>query len=68
MRQRVGLGHVAGAGANDDAQLDLPIGLERARRDAHVVVGAAECGDCFHEQYGLGGRLHAGLFGVVGVI
>ena len=59
---------VAGALADDDAELDLPVGLGGAAGDAHVVVRADQGVRGFGEQDGLGRDGLAGLGGVVGVV
>src|SRR5215831_3833009 len=50
MPARLGLRDITGEAADDDAELDLVVGLLRALRDDHIVVGAADRRGCFHKE------------------
>ena len=68
MLQGLRLGNALRPCANDHAQFHLPVGLGGYGWNEQRVVRAAECGHRFHEQHGLGGRLQAGLQGLVAVV
>src|SRR5262249_34929008 len=62
------LGEVAGARADDDAELDLVVELARVPRDDGGVVRPADAGRRLVEDDRLLGDRHAGLGRVVGVV
>ena len=64
----LGGGNVAGHAANDDSELDLPVGFFGVARDDEVVVGADDRGGRLEEHDRFGGRGHAGFGGVVAVV
>ena len=64
----VGLAHVLGLLADDDAELDFPVGLRGAAGDADVVVRAVDRAGGLHEEDGLVGDGGAGFGGVLGVV
>src|SRR5690606_29841766 len=66
--ERLGLRHVAGRPADDDAELDLPVGLLGAARDDDVVVGPRDGRRRLHEDDRLGRHGHARLGRVVRVV
>ncbi|MCY1376596.1 hypothetical protein D9M69_641030 [compost metagenome] len=68
MGQRVGLLDVAPALADHHAQFHFPVGLHRAARNLHVVVGADDRAGPFVEHHRLGRHGHAALGCVVGVV
>src|SRR6266576_3310731 len=59
---------IAGAAANDDCELHLPMGLGAAFRDDHVVVGAAQGGRGLEEQYRLCRDRLSCFLGVIAII
>ena len=59
---------VARGRADDDAELDLVIGLLRALGDDHVVIGAADAAGRLHEEDRLRWDRHAGLLRVQPVV
>src|SRR5450830_1026225 len=63
-----GLFDVAGRAPDDHAQLDLPIGLQRSARDAHIVVRPDHGRGPLVEHHGLAGHGHARFGGVIGVV
>jgi hypothetical protein len=65
---RLVLGEIAGAAADDDAQLDLIVELGRALGDHGVVVRAADGARRLVEDQRLLGKRHAGFSGMVGVV
>ncbi len=54
--------------ADDDAQLDFPVGLQRVLGQIDIVVGADDGAGRLHEQDRLGRDRRAGLGGVVGIV
>src|SRR3984957_8756635 len=66
--ERPFLAQVAGARADDDAELDFPIELGRIPRDDGVVVRAAQARRRLVEDDRLFRDRHAGFGGVVGII
>src|SRR4029077_18822372 len=66
--ERLVLAQVAGARADDDAELDFPVELCRIPRDDGVVVRAAQARRRLVEDDRLLRDRHAGLGGVVGII
>ena len=68
MRQRVFLGDVAAGRADDDAELDLPVGLFRPARDLDIVVRTLDRAGPFAEHDRLGGERHVALGGVVRIV
>ena len=66
--QRVGLADILRRLADDDAELDFPVGLLRAARDADIVVRADDGRGRLHEDDRLGRHGGAGLGGVVGIV
>src|SRR6516162_9537297 len=61
-------GQVAGALANDDGELDLPVELARLLWNDRVVVGPADAGRHLVEDDRLFRSRRAGLRGVVGIV
>ena len=59
---------VAPAFADDHAEFDFPIGLERAARDLDVVIGAADGTGPFAEDDRLFRHFHVRLGRMVGVV
>ena len=68
MFEGVGLVHIARLGADDDAQLDFPIGLDGILGDDHIVIGTDNGAGGLHEQDRLLGDGRPGLGGVIGVV
>ena len=66
--ERFFLRHITGVLANDDAQLDFPIGLDGAFGQHDVVVGALNRRGGLHEHNGFFGHGQVGLGSVVGVV
>src|SRR3984957_11684811 len=66
--ERLVLAQVAGARADDDAELDFPVELGRIPRDDGVVVRAAQARRRLVEDDRLFRDRHAGFGGVVGII
>src|SRR5690606_16983309 len=54
--------------ADDDAELDFPIGLLRAARDDDVIVRPANGTRRLEEENGFGGDFHAGFGCVIGIV
>ena len=68
MRQRVALGDVLGAGADDDAEFHFPVRLLRFGRDGHVVERPGQAAHLLGEDHRLGRNLQSRFGGVVGII
>ena len=68
MVERVGLGDVLGAGADDGGDFDFPVELGRAARLLDGVVGAGEGGVGFQEEDRLGRNRISGLLGMVDIV
>src|SRR5580704_1716593 len=66
--ERLVLAQIAGARADDDAELDFPIEFCGIPRDDGVVVRAAQAGRRLVEDDRLFGDRHAGFGGVIGII
>jgi predicted nucleotidyltransferase len=66
--QRLVLGHVFGARADDDSDLDLVVEFRGASRLLDVVVRTADAGRGLHEHDRLGGYLQARLVRMVDVV
>ena len=68
MVQSLRLGHVFGAGADDDGQFHLPVGFLGPAGDDDGVIRAADGGCCFHEDNGFRRHGGPGFGGMVGII
>ena len=68
MGERLAFADIARARADDDRELDFPIGFCRALGDHDVVVRPYDAGRGLGEQHRLLGDRHAGFGRVVGVI
>ena len=66
--ERVRLAHVARDAADDDAELDFPVHLDRAAGLQHRVVRADDAARGLHEDDGLARNLRAGFGGVIRVV
>src|SRR6266576_2402592 len=66
--ERVGLGYVLGAGADDGGDFDFPVEFCGAARLLHRIGGAAQRGVGLQEEDRLGRNLRAGLLGVIDVV
>src|SRR6266446_4337498 len=66
--ERVGLGYVLGAGADDGGDFDFPVEFCGAARLLHRIVGAAQRGVGLQEEDRFGWDLRAGLLGVINVV
>ena len=65
MAERVFLRDIARARANHHAQLDFPVGLDRAFGQHHIIVRTLNAAGGLHENDGLGRNRQAGLGRVV---
>ena len=61
MIERLRLGDIFGGLADHHPELDFPIGLFRAARNANIVVRANDGRRGFHEDYWFRRHGHAGL-------
>ncbi len=66
--QRLGFRDVFRGLADDDAELDFPIGLLRAARDQHIVIRTANGRRGLHEDDRLRRNGHAAFGSVVGIV
>ena len=65
---RVGFRHVLRVLADDDAELDFPVGFLGAAWQDHVVVRSRDARRRFHEDHGLSRHGHVGFGRVIRVV
>jgi hypothetical protein len=66
--ERFLLRDVAGLLADDHAELDFPVGLDRVLGQHDGIVGALDAAGGLHENDGLGRDRQAGFGGMVGIV
>src|SRR5690606_24842870 len=54
--------------ADDDAEFDFPVGLDRILGDDHIVIGADDGAGGLHEQDRFLGNIGAGFGSMVGIV